>query len=203
MRDGTRQQNPSVALNRILGEKKAAEVEASFGHDVRNVLSADEEVLARHMTKAQAAKVSLLGQAVTDWYKTSDEVAKRTVVRSGHDIYRWMKGLGEPLEVEQVWIAACDSKNRPFHRFMLSQGTLNASLVHPRDVFTPLIRARANSFFMVHNHPSGSPTPSVEDIEITRRIKSVADVVGIRFLDHVVMGRGGDFVSMVERGIFP
>jgi len=82
----------------------------------------------------------------------------------------------------------------------ISEGSLTASLVHPREVFNPVIRESAAAVLFVHNHPSGDPTPSQEDMEITRRLKEVGEVMGIRVLDHVVIGHDRYF-SFSERGI--
>ena len=81
----------------------------------------------------------------------------------------------------------------------ISEGSLTAALVHPREVFAPAIRDGAAALILVHNHPSGDPTPSVEDAAITQRLRQVGDLVGIRVLDHVVIGRGR-FASMAEEG---
>lgn len=93
-----------------------------------------------------------------------------------------------------------DGKNRVLREERVSEGSLTASLVHPREVFAPAIRESAGALVFVHNHPSGDPTPSVEDVEITRRLCAVADLVGIRILDHVVVG-DGTYVSFLERGL--
>jgi len=104
------------------------------------------------------------------------------------------------LRKEQFWAILLDGKNRVLREERVSEGSLTASLVHPREVFAPAIRESAGAFVFVHNHPSGDPTPSVEDVEITRRLCSVADLVGIRVLDHVVVGDGA-YVSFLERGL--
>ena len=70
----------------------------------------------------------------------------------------------------------------------VSVGSLSAAIVHPREVFAPAIKERAAALIVLHNHPSGDPTPSAEDFEITRRLKEVGDLVGIRLLDHVIVG---------------
>ncbi len=82
----------------------------------------------------------------------------------------------------------------------MSEGILTASLVHPREVFGPAIRHAAASLVLVHNHPSLDPEPSPEDVEITRRLVAVGELVGIRVADHVVIG-GGAYVSFLERGL--
>jgi DNA repair protein RadC len=79
-------------------------------------------------------------------------------------------------------------------------GTLTSAVVHPREVFKTAIRESADALVFVHNHPSGDPTPSVEDIEITDRLLEVSRLVGIRVLDHVVIGDGA-YVSFHERGL--
>ena len=82
----------------------------------------------------------------------------------------------------------------------ISEGSLTASLVHPREVYNPVIRESAAAVIFVHNHPSGDPAPSQEDIEITRRLKEVGEVMGIRVLDHVVIGHES-YYSFNERGM--
>ena len=82
----------------------------------------------------------------------------------------------------------------------ISEGSLTASLVHPREVYNPVIRESAAAVIFVHNHPSGDPAPSQEDIEITRRLKEVGQVMGVRVLDHVVIGHDRYF-SFSDRGM--
>lgn len=93
-----------------------------------------------------------------------------------------------------------DSKNRLLREVRISEGSLNASIVHPREVFAPVIRESAAAVLFVHNHPSGDPTPSREDLEITRRLKEVGDLMGVRVLDHIIIGSGA-YVSLADRGL--
>ncbi len=81
----------------------------------------------------------------------------------------------------------------------VSVGSLTSSIVHPREVFKAIILANAAAFMMAHNHPSGDPTPSREDLEITRRLREIAEVLGVRCLDHIVIG-AGRYVSFVNDG---
>lgn len=94
-----------------------------------------------------------------------------------------------------------DTKNKPIRMETISVGTLNRTMVHPREVFRPAIRQGANSLIVAHNHPSGDPEPSPEDIAITRRLEEAGKLLGIPLLDHIVIGRG-KFVSLRQRGIF-
>jgi DNA repair protein RadC len=82
---------------------------------------------------------------------------------------------------------------------MISQGTLTASLVHPREVFRPALRDAAAALVLVHNHPSGDPTPSAEDREVTARLASAGEILGVRVLDHIVVAERG-FCSLREQG---
>lgn len=93
-----------------------------------------------------------------------------------------------------------DSKNRLLREVQVSEGSLNASIVHPREVFTPVVRESAAALLLVHNHPSGDPTPSREDLELTGRLREAGDLMGVRVLDHVIIGCGC-YVSLADRGL--
>ncbi|AGA58649.1 MAG: JAB domain-containing protein [Thermobacillus sp.] len=92
-----------------------------------------------------------------------------------------------------------NTKNQVLARETLSVGTLNASLVHPREVFRAAIKRGSASIICLHNHPSGDPTPSPEDIALTRRLHEAGALIGIDVLDHIVIG-DGRFVSLKEQG---
>lgn len=91
-----------------------------------------------------------------------------------------------------------DAKNSVIAAHLVSVGNLNTTLVHPREVFRPAIAIGAASIIVAHNHPSGDPDPSPEDIEITRRLRAAGLIVGIKLIDHIVIG-DGRFVSMASQ----
>jgi len=93
-----------------------------------------------------------------------------------------------------------DGKNRITRKVEISIGSLNQSIVHPREVFAPAVRESAAAVIFIHNHPSGDPAPSREDREITRRLKEAGEILGIRVLDHIIIGDGSYF-SFVESGL--
>lgn len=93
-----------------------------------------------------------------------------------------------------------DAKNRIIREQQVSEGSLTSSIVHPREVFSLILRESAAAVIFVHNHPSGDPNPSQEDLEITRRLKEAGDLMGVRVLDHVIIG-AGDYVSFADRGL--
>lgn len=100
---------------------------------------------------------------------------------------------------EQFWSVALDNKHRIVGVEEAARGSLTCTVVHPREVFKSLILASAAAAIFVHNHPSGDPTPSREDMEITRRLREVGELIGIRILDHLVIGHGR-YVSMTDDG---
>lgn len=92
---------------------------------------------------------------------------------------------------EECFITAfIDAKCKMTDYQMISKGSLTASIVHPREVYKAAIMKSAHSIIVLHNHPSGDPTPSTEDIHITKRLKSVGEIVGIPLLDHIIIGDG-------------
>jgi DNA repair protein RadC len=92
-----------------------------------------------------------------------------------------------------------NTKNHVIGRQTLSIGSLNASIVHPREVFRAAIRRSSASILCAHNHPSGDPTPSPEDIQLTRRLKEAGELIGIELLDHLVIG-DNRYISLKEKG---
>lgn len=105
------------------------------------------------------------------------------------------------LDREHFWTLALNTKNRLLRVFEISVGSLSASIVHPRELFRDAVRISAASVVAVHNHPSGDPTPSGADIQLTRRLVKAGDVLGIELLDHVVIGDGGEHASMRDLGL--
>jgi len=100
---------------------------------------------------------------------------------------------------ELFLVLLLDGKNRITRKVQISEGSLNQSIVHPREVFAPAVRESAAAVIFIHNHPSGDPAPSREDREITRRLKEAGDLLGIKVLDHIIIG-DGSFYSFVEAG---
>ena len=120
-------------------------------------------------------------------------------LRGSLDVYQHFRERLADQRCEQFYVVLLDSKHRKIRDVCVSQGSLTASIVHPREVYLPVIRESAAAVIFVHNHPSGDPTPSPEDLEITRRLREVGDLIGVKVLDHVVIGRGR-YVSFVDDG---
>jgi len=124
---------------------------------------------------------------------------KCPVFSSGRDVYLHYRHLFDNRKKEVFRSALLDAKNRMFKDSRVSEGTLTNSLIHPREAFRDAIRESAVSVIFVHNHPSGDPSPSREDMAITERLVNVGDIVGIKVLDHVIIG-DGTYTSMMEKG---
>ena len=114
-------------------------------------------------------------------------------------------GLGqrflEDIDREQVIVCCLDNKNAPISINVVSMGTLNASLIHPREIFKTAILSNSASIILFHNHPSGQTQASTEDINITKRIKEAGVLMGIELIDHIIIGSEGRFLSLKEEGL--
>jgi DNA repair protein RadC len=94
----------------------------------------------------------------------------------------------ERLDAEEFLIATLNTKLCVQKVIRITRGTLDASLVHPREVFRPAIADCASAILLIHNHPSGDPTPSRQDREVTDKLKQVGQIIGINVLDHIIVG---------------
>lgn len=124
--------------------------------------------------------------------------------RLGHSAEVWthMRARLAAHATEEFWALGLDVRHRLQVELCVARGSLTAVEVHPRDVFRPLIRAAVASVIFCHNHPSGDPTPSRQDAELTARLRQVGELCGIVVLDHVVVAADG-YTSLAERGWVP
>jgi DNA repair protein RadC len=120
-------------------------------------------------------------------------------LRGSSDVYAHFREHLATEQCEFFYAVLLDNKNRKLRDIMVSKGSLTASIVHPRDLFAQVVRWSAAALILVHNHPAGDPSPSKEDIEITRRLREAGELLGVRVLDHVIIGKGR-FVSFVDDG---
>jgi DNA repair protein RadC len=122
-----------------------------------------------------------------------------THLSSSRDVARLFDFLGKETR-EHFWAVHMDSKNLMLCLDQVSTGSLNASNVHPREVYKSALLSSAAALLLVHNHPSGDPTPSNEDREITMRLKGVSELLEIRLLNHVAIGTGRHY-SFADQGL--
>jgi len=133
----------------------------------------------------RAVRLAALWELAQRWYP--DE---RPAIGSARDALLLLDGLRE-APVEQIVVLLLDARHRPAGRETVAVGTVNASRVQPRDVFSPVLRAGAAAFVLAHNHPSGDPTPSRADRRVTATLREGAVLVGLTMLDHLIVARGG------------
>lgn len=126
--------------------------------------------------------------------------AERPIIRSPHDAANLMMPRLRFETKEQFIVLMLSTKNHVLAMPVISVGTLNASIVHPREVFRQAINFSAAAMILVHNHPSGDPSPSKEDIDLTAQMVEAGKILGINVLDHVIIG-DKRYVSMKEKGI--
>lgn len=124
----------------------------------------------------------------------------RPCVRSPQDVVNLMMEEMRFLDREHFRALILNTKNQVLCIDKVSVGSLNSSLVHPRELFKEAIRRSAAALILVHNHPSGDPTPSREDTEVTKRLVQAGEIIGINVLDHVVVGNGR-WISLKEKGL--
>jgi len=160
-------------------------------------------------TPSELAELPGVGEARAARLLACAEIGRRVLgeplrrgrcYRSSRDVFRHYGPRLRDLRVEQFLVILLDGKHRVLREVLVSQGTLTSSPVHPREVFGPAMRHSAAAVVLLHNHPSGDPTPSADDLEVTRRLREVGDLVGIQVLDHVIVG-DGSFASLADRGL--
>lgn len=180
----------------VSGSDRARELFARYGIRDLQVLS-QIELVSDGLAPGAARRLAGAFELARRLIERRVELGKPVASSAG--VYEVFRDRLRHLKVEQFWLVALDAKNRVVREVMLSQGTLTNSLVHPRELFRVAIRAAAVGVVLVHNHPSGDPEPSADDRDLTRRVETVGELVGIRVLDHIVVG-DGTYVSFVERG---
>ena len=135
----------------------------------------------------------IVSEDITDYLKTG---TRYTTPSQVSDTFQFLM-----KETKEMFITLhLDGKNRIICMDLVSIGSLNQSIVHPRELFKTACLSNAAAIICVHQHPTGDPTPSSEDISITRRLKEAGEIMGIRLLDHIIVG-DGTYLSFTERGL--
>jgi DNA repair protein RadC len=159
--------------------------------------ASDGELVALGLTRRKAGLLRDAFELARLAVGTRPTVGTR--LSCGSDVWTHLRARLSGLPVEEFWAIALDVRHRVLFDRMLARGSLTGVEVHPRDVFRELIRAGAAAAIFAHNHPSGDPTPSRADIELTTRLREVGELCGVAVLDHVVVGSEG-YVSLAARG---
>ncbi|MBU4314245.1 MAG: DNA repair protein RadC, partial [Actinobacteria bacterium] len=147
-------------------------------------------------------KINGIGRAKTAQVMAALELGKRAIsekngnnksFRCSEEVANYYIPLLKDLKKEQFIVLLLDIKNKIIKEVLISMGSLTSSIVHPREVIKPIIKESAASVIFIHNHPSGDPEPSSDDIEITNRLCKSCSIMGISVLDHIIVAEGGYF----------
>jgi DNA repair protein RadC len=177
----------------------AREMLAAYG-SLADVASREASELARVRGVGPAKAARLAAAFELTRRLRGRQPGERRRLASPAEVYAAYAPLMEDLSREVFRVALLDAQNRLLRDRVVSEGTLSASLVHPREVFKPAIVESAASVILLHNHPSGDPTPSREDVRLTRQLAECARLLDLRIHDHVIIGQGR-FVSLAEEGL--
>jgi len=151
----------------------------------------------RGLGRAKAARV--LAALELGARLASESGSDAPALQSPADAARYLLPRFSTRPVETFGLLALDARHRLRREAVISVGCLTASLVHPREVFQEAVVSRAAALVLFHNHPSGDPEPSAEDLALTRRLAAAGSLMGIEVLDHLVLG-AGRYVSLKDRG---
>lgn len=121
----------------------------------------------------------------------------RKKISCAEDVFNHFYERLKDKKEEHFYVLMLNTQNNIIGEALISKGILDASIIHPREIFKPAIKNSASKIILVHNHPSGDSNPSEEDIEITKKLKEVGEKIDIKVLDHIIIG-GGDFWSWKE-----
>lgn len=122
-------------------------------------------------------------------YTETEHECKACELTNANRVIEYMVGaIDFRPEQEQVWILLLNARLQPLGRYLCALGTVSSVTIHPREVFKPAILASASSIILVHNHPSGDPSPSSDDDTVTRQLSRAGDLLGIPLIDHLILG---------------
>ena len=188
LRTGSREENVVNLCSRILTEYSIKQL---------SLANISRLMQVHGVGKAKAAQISAVFELARR-LETFVEEPKRKVC-SPKDVYTLMYPKMREQKKEKFITLCLDTKNQILREEVVSVGSLNASIVHPREVFKSALMESSASVIMVHNHPSGDPSPSREDIMVTEKMVEGGKILGIDVLDHIIIGEGR-YVSLKDEG---
>lgn len=189
LRTGQKGENALELSKRLLNEVNG--VEGIFNASLITLMN------IKGIKEAKASQII----AACELYRRAKRASlKDFKIKSPSDVANLFDDSSFREKQEIVKLISLNTKNIVISIKEVFKGGLNSSIVHPREIFKEALSISAASIVLCHNHPSGDPTPSIEDINITKRIKKCGDVMGIELLDHVILG-SDKFISLKEKGI--
>ncbi len=189
LRTGTKQESVLHLANRVLG----------FFEQIQELKNATMEEMMTVKGIGQAKAVQLLAAVELGKRLSQQKTNEKFTIRSPKDAATYLMPDMASLTQEHFVTLFLNVKNQILHKQTIFIGSLNASIVHPREIFREAVKRSAASIICAHNHPSGNPSPSTEDIDVTKRLMEAGRLMGIELLDHVIIG-DHQFISLKEKG---
>lgn len=191
----------AIVANTLREKKSSYTVE-----EIMRVFNTPEELLGA--TEHELMQIPGIGKIKAQQVLAALELAKLlntpknppSVIRSPQDAYELLYGELAYLQKEHFVCLFINTKNHVIGKEIISIGSLNAAIVSPREVFRAAIKRASAALICAHNHPSGDPTPSQEDLYLTKRLVDAGEIIGISVLDHLIIGRQ-EYVSLKERSL--
>ncbi len=182
LRTGTPGENVVDMSNRLISEHK---LDKLFECSLKEL----QEIKGIGPSKAmQILAVSELGKRYNQLKQTSNKNQRK--ISSAQDVFDLMHEKLKDEKQEHFYVLMLNAQNYIIREHLISKGILDASIIHPREVFRPAIKDSASKIILIHNHPSGDPNPSDEDLDITKKLIKTGEELGIKVIDHVILGRG-------------
>ncbi len=209
LKDLPEDERPQERLERLgadaLADRELLAMILRSGTSRKDVLLIAEELLAEagsltalmRWDLSDFQKISGIGKVKALQLSTQVEIAKRMirgerkneiVLDDSQKVWEYLYPEVRSDGVEKVWVLCLDRKNKLIRAQSVTSGTATGSLVHPREVFRPVVRCGATALILAHNHPSGDPTPSPADLKVTRRIFEASKVIDLEMHDHIILG---------------
>jgi DNA repair protein RadC len=199
MRLGARALSNAELVGVLLGGDELTRASSLVEHGLKALLSESPEALVeyRQLTSEEAARVLAAGELARRLHGVTEE---RLRLQTPQGIYEWARKQLVAARREEFHVLCLNSRNVLLRHVCVAVGSIDQCHVDPREVLAPAITCRATGIVLLHNHPSGDPEPSVQDVALTRQLREGARLLCLRLLDHIVIGETG-YVSMLARGL--
>ncbi|MBD8026832.1 DNA repair protein RadC [Ureibacillus sp. Re31] len=189
LRTGTKEESVLTLANRVL----------TYFEKLHGLKYATIEEIMAIKGIGEAKAVQLLAAIELGRRLAQKQVDSRFTIRSPQDAATYLIPEMSSLQQEHFVVLFLNVKNQVLHKQTIFIGSLNSSIVHPREIFREAVKRSAASIICAHNHPSGNASPSPEDIEVTKRLQEAGYIIGIELIDHVIIG-DHQFISLKEKG---
>jgi DNA repair protein RadC len=192
IRSGTKNERSTDVASSILNYSKVYPGLIGLNH-----MTMKELTSVKGIGRVKAIQVLCIAELTKRMARATNEGAIRFITPEAVANY-YMQDMRH-LKEEKILLIMLDSKSKILKDMIISSGTVNSSLLSPREIFLHALKYEAVNIIILHNHPSGDPTPSREDIQTTKRLKEVGNLIGIKLMDHIIIG-DNKYISLGEQG---